>query len=480
MILSSADIARILGGDAIIRQEAIVSIVDGRVSLGTEDKVYIYIDKYPTVDEFEAVWKLRVVDSASDLGDLVRKAIESVLPGLESKGSDYLVRDFRTSETETRPEGSKALQLAEEAASGLRQSFSRLEQDIQDRMLLVNSGKPGRDGRDGIDGAPGRNGRDGADGRDGRDIDATETELFDLKDVDPSPIPLGKGQVLTWDGEKWTNLYVRQTTTYIGGGSGSGSGAGGNGQINSDTITSDTAPTEREDGKGPLLDGDTWWRSNTGQLFVYYVDGDAGQWVEIDTGEGGGSGARVLDDLNDVTTDGVQDGYILVYNSSAGQWEARENDGSSGGGSTGGGCSGIVDGGNADDGTAIAPECAPVDSVNGQTGTVVLDADDIDDSTTLHKFASQSQLDAADSALQPGDNVSELVNDAGYITLTEVPESGIPEAPQDGGYYVRHNGAWIDLAAALYALNDSVTDGGNFTTGTSAGDNTVTDGGVFS
>lgn len=34
-----------------------------------------------------------------------------------------------------------------------------------------------------------------------------------------------------------------------------------------------------------------------------------------------------------------------------------------------------------------------VDSVNGQTGTVVLDADDIDDSLTAHKFASQAQLD---------------------------------------------------------------------------------------
>ncbi|MCP4077654.1 MAG: hypothetical protein GY744_15890, partial [Gammaproteobacteria bacterium] len=39
---------------------------------------------------------------------------------------------------------------------------------------------------------------------------------------------------------------------------------------------------------------------------------------------------------------------------------------------------------------------APVDSVNGQTGTVVLDADDIDDSTTTNKYATQSQLDKVD------------------------------------------------------------------------------------
>ena len=46
---------------------------------------------------------------------------------------------------------------------------------------------------------------------------------------------------------------------------------------------------------------------------------------------------------------------------------------------------------------------APVDSVNGKTGAVILDADDIDDSSTTHKFATAAQLSAADSAVQPGD-----------------------------------------------------------------------------
>ena len=44
-----------------------------------------------------------------------------------------------------------------------------------------------------------------------------------------------------------------------------------------------------------------------------------------------------------------------------------------------------------------------VDSVNGETGVVVLDADDIDDTSTTHKFATASQLSNADSALQPTD-----------------------------------------------------------------------------
>ena len=63
---------------------------------------------------------------------------------------------------------------------------------------------------------------------------------------------------------------------------------------------------------------------------------------------------------------------------------------------------------------------APVDSVNTQTGSVVLNADDIDDSTTAHKFATQAQLLNADSALQNGDNITELTNNAGYITSVPV------------------------------------------------------------
>jgi len=44
-----------------------------------------------------------------------------------------------------------------------------------------------------------------------------------------------------------------------------------------------------------------------------------------------------------------------------------------------------------------------VETVNGQSGVVILDADDIDDTSTTHKFATASQLSNADSAVQPGD-----------------------------------------------------------------------------
>ncbi len=57
---------------------------------------------------------------------------------------------------------------------------------------------------------------------------------------------------------------------------------------------------------------------------------------------------------------------------------------------------------------------APVTSVNTKTGNVVLDYTDVG-------AASAAQGDLADTALQPGDNISELVNDEGYITEAEAP-----------------------------------------------------------
>lgn len=70
-------------------------------------------------------------------------------------------------------------------------------------------------------------------------------------------------------------------------------------------------------------------------------------------------------------------------------------------------------------GTTVIPSGVVVDSINGQIGTVVLNADDIDDTATSHKFATAGQLGLADTALQPADNISELTNDANYTAVGE-------------------------------------------------------------
>lgn len=100
-----------------------------------------------------------------------------------------------------------------------------------------------------------------------------------------------------------------------------------------------------------------------------------------------------------------------------------------------------------------------IQSVNGATGVVVLDADDIDDAATTNKFATSAQLakvdfisvtqavdldsveSLANSALQSGDNISELVNDSGFIS--ELVSDTTPELGGDltlGANVLIHDG----------------------------------------
>lgn len=107
---------------------------------------------------------------------------------------------------------------------------------------------------------------------------------------------------------------------------------------------SDTAPSEAEN-------GDTWFKSDDGKTYIYYVDTDGGQWVEIASNTTGyldigqlndvtivspttgqaltydGSGwvnatpASTLGSLTDVSDSTPADGQALVYNDSSGEWE---------------------------------------------------------------------------------------------------------------------------------------------------------------
>lgn len=68
---------------------------------------------------------------------------------------------------------------------------------------------------------------------------------------------------------------------------------------------------------------------------------------------------------------------------------------------------------------AAAPS-APVTSVNGETGAVTLDADDIDDSATTNKFATAAELAAIATAVQPGD-LDDVAFSGAYADLSGTP-----------------------------------------------------------
>ena len=80
--------------------------------------------------------------------------------------------------------------------------------------------------------------------------------------------------------------------------------------INSKFYVSDTAPADPQN-------GEIWLNSTDGNTYIYYVDGDSSQWVEI----GGNTGQPpTIDDLNDVTITSPSDGQALVYDSASGDW----------------------------------------------------------------------------------------------------------------------------------------------------------------
>jgi hypothetical protein len=62
------------------------------------------------------------------------------------------------------------------------------------------------------------------------------------------------------------------------------------------------------------VNGEVWLNSTDGNTYIYYVDADSSQWIEI-----GGSTAPPpdIDDLNNVTITSAAEGQTLVYNGSA-------------------------------------------------------------------------------------------------------------------------------------------------------------------
>lgn len=60
-----------------------------------------------------------------------------------------------------------------------------------------------------------------------------------------------------------------------------------------------------------------------------------------------------------------------------------------------------------------------VDSVNGETGTVVLDADDIDDTSTTNKFATSTELSKL-AGIADGANVNNISD----INATDLTDAG--------------------------------------------------------
>lgn len=494
MILSSADILRILGGSEIIRLSAKLKIVDGKPALSGAEGLFIYIDRFPRVDEFQATWFIYIESDGSEPDDLVLAEIQKLLPSAKVQAgllTTVTTTDFLSANTQRAPEAPKQVQTQVDLTQ-YEERFQALVEDVQDQMLLVTSGRPGRDGRDGVN---------GRDGRNGRDIVATETDLEDLANVEQG-IAKENGQVLTWKDGKWQNLFVPQIVSSISGGGGGGGGA----SALNDLTDVDTETTPPEAGQGLVWDPDLqlWVPGNvssggpiSGSIWKYrnnqqvpppdkkltFNNADYSLVTEIyidkDNQDGEAVGNYLLalilagtklyiqrrnDDsqavLFDVTTDAIDGGSFVtvpvVFNTSTGNLLDNDKEVALT----------ILGGGGAPGGV-----------------TSIDDLTDVDTSTT---------------APLVGDILE--WNGSQWVPVANSGGTGIGEAPQDGKYYVRQNGAWVDLQIALGQLttpdtnvdgadftqgvttaqNSNIYDGGNFTTGSSAAtDTTFLDGEVF-
>ena len=191
-----------------------------------------------------------------------------------------------------------------------------------------------------------------------------------------------------------------------------------------------------------------------------------------------------IDDLGDVTITGPANGEVLQFNSSSGQWENGPAPGGGGGTVTqvdgGAGLTGSVTTSGAlnvgaGTGITVGADSVSINRVvtdtwygtvtsvvggNGLTGTVTssgslnvgagagitVGADDvrINRTTTDSWYYTQDAADAAfataaqgalaDTAVQPGDNVSTLNNDAGYLDQTTADGLYLTQAVADTLY----------------------------------------------
>jgi len=297
-ITSAQQIADLLGKDVLIR--ALVEFI--RISPAAKIQplpgACIFISQLPEIQDFDAIWTLRVTGlEGEELGDITG-AIQALIGG-SIQGSQVTVVSF----------ASATLIKEVEAYQQQQEIQSKLDQVVQTAMSV----KDGRDGSQGAQGERGERGERGEqgpmgpagrDGRDGQDIDATQTELFDLKDVEQG-IAQEKGQVLTWDGSKWTNLFVPQIVSSISGSSGT---SGGGGATSIDELTDvDTTTTPPNINQTLVWDGTNWVPGT--------VAGDA---------DGGDFGELPNPDAGDFTNDTSDS--VLAYPVDGGDFTSGETD----------------------------------------------------------------------------------------------------------------------------------------------------------
>lgn len=177
-------------------------------------------------------------------------------------------------------------------------------------------------------------------------------------------------------------------------------------------------------GDWAIFNGDVWEKIDQTEL-VLEVNGQTGS-VVLDA-----------DDIDDTSTTNkfVTAADLTTLSNTSGVNSGDEQTFSGTSGDIGSGDGLVPDDGTpstgtrylADDGTWKTPSGGAVDSVNGQTGVVVLDADDLDDDATSHKFVTAADLTTLSntSGTNSGDEVQSTESVAGIAEIADSTEMSI-------------------------------------------------------
>ena len=262
------------------------------------------------------------------------------------------------------------------------------------------------------------------------------SDLNDLSDV--STTGAANGKILKHNGTSWVVADDEA------------------GSSTANTTTSDTAP-------GSPTDGDLWWKSDEGRLKIYYTDANSSQWVDANPplqGSGGGGGATVT--THDTAPSNPSDGDLwfktdegqlkIYYDDESGTPSAQWVD--AGGGGTGiarsdlsVGAEGTASGDGSlgyDDTTGIftyTPPVIPAAQVqsdwNATTGLgVILNKPSIPTNTnTTYSQSSVASAANVNLRLAGSDSTNDdiLVTAGNNVTFTSVTASGFTINSTGGG-----------------------------------------------
>ena len=90
-----------------------------------------------------------------------------------------------------------------------------------------------------------------------------------------------------WDGAKWVRYSAAVGAQ---GGTGATGAQGAQGHQGHQGLQGAQAHISTSAPSSGVNNGDLWWESDTGDLAIYYNDGNSSQWIDINTGPRGAQG----------------------------------------------------------------------------------------------------------------------------------------------------------------------------------------------